>query len=165
MIRRNSQLLERKPIELSSTFSSYFASLFVRHWTDHFDNQLIQLPAFTGTCFVFPSFEHVREYLRLKQNECHNRHLNAVTFHALLSKHSDPSEVVSLLKSKYAGKSSKNELLFSDFQINYNNEPEVFRKGSFVALVPPNNSDSSESIRTFHLKLNDEFFKQTNLLV
>lgn len=28
--------------------------------------------------------------------------------------------------------SAKNEILFSRFHINYNNEPEMFRKGSLV---------------------------------
>ena len=33
----------------------------------------------------------------------------------------------------------KNELLFSKFSINYNNEPEVFRRGTiaFRQVVPP----------------------------
>lgn len=54
--------------------------------------------------------------------------------------------------------SDKNEILFSKFQINYNNEPEMFKKGSIVYrdVKRSNNSgrplaESSSSIQTMVL--------------
>ena len=40
------------------------------------------------------------------------------------------TEAENLLKGTIAA--NKNEILFSRFKVNYNNEPEIFRKGSVV---------------------------------
>lgn len=116
-------------------------------------------PFFSGTCFQLPSREHVVEYVHFKQNECHNRQLNGIVFNALLGKQIEPEQAITLLKTKYASKSSKNELLFSDFNINYNEQPEVFRKGSFLTWKADQNS-----IQTFHEKINEQFFAKHRLL-
>ena len=53
----------------------------------------------------------------------------------------------------------KNEILFKDFGINYNNEPEVYKKGTVLAGVKSN--ELNEKFKTDELLYqNDQFSKE-----
>jgi tRNA(His) guanylyltransferase len=167
VVRRESKLFERRTNELCSSFASLFSSLFVQNWAHFFQDTLIELPFFTGTCFVLPTRDHLLEYIHLKQNECHNRQLNGIVFNALLGKQIEPEAAISSLQTKYASKSAKNELLFTEFNMNYNEQPEMFRKGCFLALNlldPTQQERCNVSIDTFHEKINQQFFVKHKLL-
>jgi tRNA(His) guanylyltransferase len=71
--------------------------------------------------------------VRLRSDELtgHINNLYNTTFWALLQQGQMSNiDAEALLKGTLA--SDKHELLFSRFKINYNNEPEIFRKGSVV---------------------------------
>lgn len=46
--------------------------------------------------------------------------------------HSAIAHLIALTKSQGSVAADKNEILFSRFKINYNNEPEMYKKGSVV---------------------------------
>jgi tRNA(His) guanylyltransferase len=78
-----------------------------------------------------PSLRFLADYFRWRQADTHINNLYNTTFWALvqrggLSEH----EAHEKLKGSFA--KDKNEILFSQFGINYNDEPEMFRKGSVI---------------------------------
>ncbi|XXH05676.1 hypothetical protein Hte_012111 [Hypoxylon texense] len=79
-----------------------------------------------------------------RQVDCHINNLYNTTFWSLVQLGGmDAKEAENLLKGTLAA--DKNEVLFSKFQINYNNEPEIFKKGSVIyrdyELVEPGSHD------------------------
>ncbi|KIY01971.1 uncharacterized protein Z520_02109 [Fonsecaea multimorphosa CBS 102226] len=92
---------------------------------------LTMLPTFDGRAVCYPSWANLRDYLSWRQVDCHINNLYNTTFWALVQRggmtHTAAEE---FLKGTVA--SDKNEILWSRFGINYNNEPEMFRKGSVV---------------------------------
>lgn len=123
---------------------------------------LDMLPTFDGRAVCYPSWENLRDYLSWRQVDCkktisvtlppllssivwsslshridfanktgHINNLYNTTFWALVQQggmtHTQAEEH---LKGTVAA--DKNEILFSRFGVNYNNEPEMYRKGSVV---------------------------------
>lgn len=66
-----------------------------------------------------------------RQVDCHINNLYNTTFWTLIQQGGLTAiEAEEKLQGTVSG--DKNEILFTDFGINYNNEPEVFKKGSVV---------------------------------
>ena len=61
-------------------------------------------------------------------------------------------DALSLIKNEIDSVSKINEFLFKEYGINYNNEPELFRKGSLIRLDP-----KTSRLDSYHLKLNGKF--------
>lgn len=75
--------------------------------------------------------ERIRDYLSWRQVDCHVNNLYNTTFWALVQKGGmSTTEAEEKLKATIAG--DKNEILFSQFGINYNNEEPMYRKGSVL---------------------------------
>ena len=89
------------------------------------------MPSFDGRAIAYPKLRILKDYLSWRQVDCHINNLYNTTFWALVlqgkMKEKDAEEY---LKGSTAG--DKNEILFSKFGINYNNEEIMFRKGSIV---------------------------------
>ena len=79
---------------------------------------------------------HLRDYLSWRQVDTHINNLYNTCFWALRQneKVTGPEATQAL-----CGTSSgdKNELLFSKYGINYNNEDQMFRKGTLITRVSP----------------------------
>ncbi|OAG43314.1 hypothetical protein AYO21_02600 [Fonsecaea monophora] len=154
---RATTLFERRRDKLVSTVVSTFTAAYVAGWDLFFcddDPQgddagagagasdgdgaiarkkltMDMLPTFDGRAVCYPSWANLRDYLSWRQVDCHINNLYNTTFWALVQQggmtHTAAEE---LLKGTLA--SDKNEILWSRFGINYNNEPEMYRKGSVV---------------------------------
>ncbi len=75
-----------------------------------------------------------------RQVDCHINNLYNTTFWTLIQRGDmSPQEAEKRLSGTVSAE--KNELLFKDFGMNYNNEPDIYKKGSILyrdyALVPP----------------------------
>lgn len=77
------------------------------------------------------SLRFVADYFRWRQADTHINNLYNTTFWALVQR-GGLSEHEAHEKLKGSLAKDKNEILFSQFGINYNNEPEMFRKGSLI---------------------------------
>ena len=67
------------------------------------------------------------------QVDCHINNLYNTTFWALVLKGGrDNKAAEAEIRSRAANSSRKNEVLFSEFGINYNNEAEQFKKGTTI---------------------------------
>ena len=102
------------------------------------------LPTFDGRAVCYPRIGIVRDYLRWRQVDCHINNLYNTCFWALVQRGGMGNvEAEAALKGTYA--SDKNEILFQRFGVNYNNEPEIFKKGStLVRELTSTSGDRSE---------------------
>ncbi|XP_065705130.1 probable tRNA(His) guanylyltransferase isoform X2 [Patagioenas fasciata] len=111
---------------------SQFASSYVFYWKDYFkDQQLLYPPGFDGRIVLYPSNQNLKDYLSWRQADCHINNLYNTVFWMLVQRSGlTPMQAQERLQGTLAG--DKNEILFSEFNINYNNEPLMYRKGTVL---------------------------------
>ncbi|ORY14139.1 tRNAHis guanylyltransferase-domain-containing protein [Clohesyomyces aquaticus] len=126
-------LFERRASKLTSTIVSTFTSYYTFLWPKYFPASPLTppLPSFDGRAVCYPSDRNLRDYMSWRQVDCHINNLYNTTFWALVQKGGLDGRTA---EQELAGtvSSDKNEILFSRFGINYNNEPEIFKKGSVM---------------------------------
>lgn len=95
----------------------------------HTELDIAYLPTFDARCVAYPSNINLRDYLSWRQADCHVNNLYNTTFWALVLRGGmSNTEAEEFLKGTLS--SDKNEILWSKFSVNYNNEPEIYKKGS-----------------------------------
>ncbi|XP_011311522.1 probable tRNA(His) guanylyltransferase [Fopius arisanus] len=130
VFRKDTQLHRRREIKLLTYVNSLFASAYVFNWEKYFVGTPLQYPpAFDGRIILYPSDENLRDYLSWRQADVHVNNLyNTCFWNLVQKKNMTTTQAQQTLKGTLSA--FKNELLFQDFGINYNNEPEMFRKGT-----------------------------------
>ncbi|KAG5853470.1 hypothetical protein ANANG_G00073800 [Anguilla anguilla] len=78
---------------------------------------------------LYPSNQNLRDYLSWRQADCHINNLYNTVFWSLVQR-GGLSTVQAEDRLKGTLAADKNEILFSEFNINYNNEPLIHRKGT-----------------------------------
>ncbi|CAJ2500106.1 Uu.00g029590.m01.CDS01 [Anthostomella pinea] len=149
VLHKSCTLFERRSSKLITTISSTFTAYYVHLWSSYFPDTPLSspLPSFDGRAVCYPSVQNLRDYMSWRQVDCHINNLYNTTFWSLIqlggmeAKDAEKFLAVSAHPSRKSPKligmqptlsADKNEILFSKFKINYNNEPEVFRKGTVV---------------------------------
>ena len=133
LLRKNCELFERREFKLITTFASFFSSYYQFYWNaqNSPDNQLKidRLPTFDARAIVYPNRENIIDYFSWRQVDCHINNLYNTTFWMLVLKGGMTTQEA---ENRLIGtlSSDKNEILFKEFGINYNNEPEMFKKGT-----------------------------------
>jgi len=154
VLNRKTTLFQRRSSKIESSIVSFFASNFVFHWPTFFpDTQLVYPPTFDARVVCYPALENVRDYLSWRQVDCHINNLYNTCFWALVGSGKTEIEAENALKGTLSD--FKNELLFSQFQINYNNLPQMFKKGSVLIRrkMEENVKDSRTGEDTIRTKL------------
>ncbi|OAL54041.1 Thg1-domain-containing protein [Pyrenochaeta sp. DS3sAY3a] len=126
-------LFERRASKLTTTIVSTFTSYYVFLWSTYFPDKPLTppLPSFDGRAVCYPSDFNLRDYMSWRQVDCHINNLYNTTFWALVQQGGmGPREAEQRLSGSVS--SDKNEILFKEFGINYNNEPECFKKGTVL---------------------------------
>jgi len=164
VFHKGTSLYNRRASKLSSLVVSCFSSAYTRYWGEHLPGTpLRSTPVFDARAICYPSDQSLRDYLAWRQVDTHiNNQARGPWFGWKLSitqpfnpQPSNPSTVPQYNTCYWAlrqqgGKSAqeaqlalkgtladaKNELLFSQFGINYAKLPERFRKGSVVLRLP-----------------------------
>ncbi|TWU75355.1 tRNA-His guanylyltransferase [Metarhizium rileyi] len=143
VLHKSCDLFERRASKLVSTLVSTFTANYVFSWPTCFPDTPLSfpLPTFDGRAVCYPSVQNLRDYLSWRQVDCHINNLYNTTFWSLIQLGGlDNKDAERTLAGTLAA--DKNEILFSKFHINYNNEPEIFKKGSVIfrdyELVDPN---------------------------
>ncbi|XP_063269555.1 probable tRNA(His) guanylyltransferase isoform X3 [Prinia subflava] len=86
---------------------------------------------FDGRIVLYPSNQNLKDYLSWRQADCHINNLYNTVFWMLVQRGGlTPVQAQERLRGTLAG--DKNEILFSEFSINYNNEPLMYRKGTVL---------------------------------
>ncbi|XP_063982933.1 probable tRNA(His) guanylyltransferase isoform X2 [Diachasmimorpha longicaudata] len=141
VFKKDTQLYSRREIKLLTYVNSLFASAYVFNWSKFFDNIPLKYPpAFDARIVLYPSDENLRDYLSWRQADVHVNNLYNTCFWNLVQKKNMTTiEAQEVLKGTLSA--FKNELLFQDFGINYNNEPQMFRKGTTLFRELINDTD------------------------
>ncbi|XP_018611831.1 putative tRNA(His) guanylyltransferase isoform X1 [Scleropages formosus] len=151
VFKRSSNWFKRRASKLMTHVASQFSSAYVFYWKDYFGEEQLLLypPGFDGRVVLYPSNRNLRDYLSWRQADCHINNLYNTVFWNLVQKGGlTTSEAEEKLKGTLAA--DKNEILFSEFNINYNNEPLIYKKGTVLIW------DKVNETTTKHVKLPNE---------
>ena len=150
--KKNASLYNRRHEKILTNVVSQFTSAFVYYWPKIFVNgpELKYPPCFDGRVILYPSFENLKDYFSWRYVDCHINDLYNTTFWALVQEGKmNKDEAHQKLKGTLSN--DKNEILFSQFNINYNNQPEVYKKGTLLIRVkkpasirPPKKEENKE---------------------
>uniref|UniRef100_A0A5K4FAI5 tRNA(His) guanylyltransferase n=1 Tax=Schistosoma mansoni TaxID=6183 RepID=A0A5K4FAI5_SCHMA len=132
VFKKCTEVFNRRASKISSTVVSLFTSSYVFEWPNYFpDTPLLYPPAFDSRVILYPTNKTLRDYLSWRQVDCHVNNLYNTCFWKLVQNAGlSGTEAEERLRGTLS--SDKNELLFSQFNCNYNNEPELFRKGTVL---------------------------------
>jgi len=130
---KKTKLFNRRTEKILSTVVSKFTSEYVFNWSKFFDTPLQSAPSFDGRIVCYPNDQVLMDYMRWRQTDCHVNNLYNTVFWALVKDGLSQHEAHEVLKGTVSAE--KNEMLFGRFGINYNDEPEIFKKGT--VLVAP----------------------------
>lgn len=133
ILHESTTLFERRKAKLETSMVSAFTAQYCMQWHLFFPGVPLEMPfpTFDGRCVAYPKRAILRDYLKWRQADCHINNLYNTTFWSLVLKGGmSGGEAEMRLKGTVSG--DKNEILFSQFGINYNNEPEMCRKGTVV---------------------------------
>ncbi|KAF3987617.1 hypothetical protein FT663_04379 [Candidozyma haemuli var. vulneris] len=134
LLRRTCELFERREMKLVSTFASFMSVFYVMEWNKEFPEKPLvpeRLPTFDARAVVYPNAQTVRDYFSWRQVDCHINNLYNTSFWSLIEKCGMTGQEAENFLSGTVS-SDKNEILFSKCGINYNNEPEMFKKGTVI---------------------------------
>uniref|UniRef100_A0A023F9D8 tRNA(His) guanylyltransferase n=1 Tax=Triatoma infestans TaxID=30076 RepID=A0A023F9D8_TRIIF len=145
VFRKDTSLFNRRGEKLMSLVSSLFSSSYVFYWNEYFkQKKLLYAPSFDARIVLYPTDDNLRDYMSWRQADVHVNNLYNTCFWSLVNKGGlTNSEAEKTLRGTLA--SQKNEILFQEFNINYNNEPEMFRKGTTLIrkfMKFPNENES-----------------------
>jgi len=135
VLPRDCRLYTRRTSKIVSSFASAFSSNYVFYWNEYFPDVKLQYPpTFDARVVCYPTTKNLLDYLAWRQVDCHINNLYNTSFWTLVKSGKTPKEAEDQLKGTLSD--YKNELLFSQFGINYNNEPPMFKKGSIICKQP-----------------------------
>ncbi|RQM20556.1 hypothetical protein B5M09_010444 [Aphanomyces astaci] len=176
---KTTNVYNRRSTKLASTVGSLFTSAFVFHWPEYFKSTpLTYPPSFDARVVSYPSIkvlykvsynppppvhlhilrsQNMRDYLSWRHVDCHINNLYNTCFWSLVhTGESTPQDAEALLRHTDA--KAKHELLFSQFQVNYNDISPMFKRGSTLFRTP------DKSIAIAHVDLiKDETFWITHI--
>ncbi|OBT39892.1 hypothetical protein VE00_09028 [Pseudogymnoascus sp. WSF 3629] len=133
VLHRSCTLFERRSSKLVTTIVSMFSAYYVHLWPSFFPDSPLTfpLPGFDGRAVQYPTVQNLRDYMSWRQVDCHINNLYNTTFWTLIQQGGMDAKAA---EAELAGTlaADKNEILFSRFGMNYNNEPDIYKKGSIV---------------------------------
>jgi tRNA(His) guanylyltransferase len=133
VFHESTTLFDRRASKLATTVAAMFTAEYCMHWPLFFPDKPLTkpYPSFDGRCVCYPKRKILRDYLSWRQADCHINNLYNTTFwNMVLRGTMSTTDAEEELKATLA--SDKNEILFSRFGINYNNEPLKYRKGTVI---------------------------------
>ncbi|KAJ1728573.1 tRNA-histidine guanylyltransferase 1-like [Coemansia biformis] len=129
---KDTKAFERRASKLATLLVSKFTAAYVFYWSEYFPQTRLQAPpAFDARVVMYPSDRILRDYMCWRQVDCHINNMYNTCFWALVNNGSvSRKDAEKRLKGTLA--KDKHEIMFGEFGINYNNEEEIFKKGSVV---------------------------------
>lgn len=129
VFRRSTRLFNRREDKIMSCVVSLFTAAYCLQFGDHFGAPPKRIPSFDARIVLYPTFDDIRAYISWRQVDCHINNLYNTTFWTMVNKGGlTTKEAHQRLKGSLS--KDKNNLLFEEYGINYNNEPEVAKKGT-----------------------------------
>lgn len=149
VLHKSAEVYNRRASKILSCINSLFTSAYVFHWPEFFENkQLLYPPSFDARVVLYPGDENMRDYLSWRQADTHINNLyNTVFWKLVLEGGLSNTKAQEELSGTFS--SDKNEILFSKFGTNYNNLPQMYRKGTILmrkSVEVPNAKDKRRQI-------------------
>ncbi|OBA23626.1 tRNAHis guanylyltransferase [Metschnikowia bicuspidata var. bicuspidata NRRL YB-4993] len=167
LLRKDCELFERREMKLISTFASFMSVNYVMHWNAEFsDNQIRKerLPTFDARAVVYPNSGIVRDYFSWRQVDCHINNLYNTAFWGLIQKcNMTRQDAENKLKGTLS--KDKNEILFTKCGINYNNEPEMYKKGTVIVREYENWKHEERDMSSRQKQRNEKMRKNAAIVV
>ncbi|KAH6940007.1 hypothetical protein HPB50_024009 [Hyalomma asiaticum] len=143
VFRKNAELYNRRASKIMTNVCSLFTSSYLFYWSSFFTSPIQYPPSFDGRVVLYPSDANLRDYLSWRQADCHINNLYNTTFWALVQQGGlTTRQAEERLRGTVS--SDKNEILFQEFQTNYNNLPALYRKGTVVIREPINDESPGD---------------------
>lgn len=167
VFRRSTDAFNRRSSKLLSYVCSLFTSVYVKNWDQWFSKAepMQYPPCFDARIVLYPTDENLRDYLSWRQADTHVNNLYNTAFWSLVQeKGLTNQQAEEKLRGTLSG--DKNEMLFSEFQINYNEISPLFRKGTILMRKQVEFSQENDRIKRqlivpFHCDLiRDKFWKE-----
>lgn len=133
VLHKSSTLYNRRESKLTSNINSLFSSAFCMNWAKWFEASAAPKypPSFDARAVLYPSDQNLKDYLSWRQADVHINNLYNTAFWTLVQRGGlSNAEAEKRLCGTFSA--DKNELLFAEFGINYNNEPAMYRKGTIL---------------------------------
>jgi len=152
ILRPDTKVHSRRRSKLVSLAVSKYTSVYQFYWSEFFPNtKLLYPPTFDGRCILYPTKEIVRDYISWRQVDCHINNLYNTTFHKLIQiEKLSPTEAEKKLSKTLSA--DKHEILHQ-MGLNYNNEEEIFKKGSILIAA---DEESPENLMTWETENSEE---------
>ncbi|ODV86201.1 hypothetical protein CANARDRAFT_197154 [[Candida] arabinofermentans NRRL YB-2248] len=166
LLRKDCELFERREFKLITTFSSLFSANYQYYWNVIMVDKPLnvdRLPTFDARAVCYPNEKTVRDYFSWRQVDCHINNLYNTTFWNLVLKGNLSNQQA---ENKLIGtlSSDKNEILFKQFGINYNDEPDIFKKGTIYVKhfenYNNNDDDNNNNNHDLSKRQMDRFMKK-----
>lgn len=132
IFHKSTDVYNRRQAKIMSNVNSLFSSAYVMHWKKFLpDTELLYPPCFDARVVLYPSDENLRDYLSWRQADVHINNLYNTCFWMLVQRGGlTTKEADERLRGTVS--SDKNELLFSEFGVNYNDLDVMFKKGTIL---------------------------------
>lgn len=164
VFHKSCTLYNRRSSKIQSYVNSLFTSAFCFFWSKFFGEvPLVYPPSFDARCVLYPTDQNLKDYLSWRQADVHINNLYNTCFWNLVQRGGmTNAEAEKRLSGTFSA--DKNELLFSEFGINYNNESAMFRKGTILlkkrVTVPDLSAKEQILVTPVHIDLiGDEFWQ------
>eukprot|EP00835_Amoeboradix_gromovi_P005232 NODE_474_length_8025_cov_0.281983.p2 type:complete len:254 gc:universal NODE_474_length_8025_cov_0.281983:3035-3796(+) len=133
---------------MASTFTSKYCSY--KDWK--------YPPVFDARAVVYPQKIQIMDYFKWRQADCHVNNLYNTVFWRIVKSGITKQEATEQLKG--TNSSDKNEILFSKFKMNYNNECNIYKKGTtLIRSVLPMSLYPVEQIEKCIYSYNGDIFQ------
>lgn len=132
LFRKSANVYNRRHAKILTNVVSLFTSSYVFNWSKYIlGTPLKYPPTFDGRIVLYPSQKEVKDYFAWRQADTHVNNLYNTVFWALvLQGGKTTTEAHAVLRGTVS--SQKHEMLFNQFQTNYNSLPARYRKGSIL---------------------------------
>ncbi|VVD01751.1 unnamed protein product [Leptidea sinapis] len=159
IFKKNCQLYNRRQSKLLTTINSKFTASYVYYWDMFFKGERLKYPpTFDGRIVLYPTEENIIDYLKWRQADVHINNLYNTTFWTLILKGNlSPTQAEKRLCGTVSA--DKNEILFKEFNMNYNKEPEIFKRGT-VLLRKSVSKENSGKPSAVIVDIHDDMLKE-----
>ncbi|KAG5680835.1 hypothetical protein PVAND_010317 [Polypedilum vanderplanki] len=159
VFHRSANVYNRRASKMMSNVNSLFTSSYVFYWNNWFGEQKLKYPpCFDARIVLYPSDQNLKDYLSWRQADVHINNLyNTCFWNLVLNKGLTNSQAEERLRGTVS--SDKNEILFTEFDINYNNLPAIFRKGT-ILLTKQIKIDEENRTRKMVIPIYDDLIRE-----
>ena len=180
LIKSTSRMLSRRSSKINSMLAAVFATAYNTEWDKFLDTPRRYNAWFDAKSFPYPTYQKTINYFRWRQVDCHVNNLYNTSLHAMTGRYMRheliPGGEIKKTsirewvcdKSKFfsspeatnrlsgTNSSDKNNILFEQYAINYNDELEQFKKGTVLVdtQIDYNGKNADvDSIKQYHVNL------------